>query len=208
MSTSAAVVTALPLEGVRRLSHEKLLSVVPQVREFIAPPAAPVRTVTAEQEAYERGLADGHRRGAEVSAASVAATIARLSASIREIENLRTAFLKRSEQDIVRLSLAIAHRVLQRETSVDPGLLLQLARAAVEKLSTTSLVTIEMHPDDLAAASADTTKSTLGPVELVANPRLTRGACVVQSSAGTIDLCINSQIQEILDTLIRDDAAR
>jgi len=207
MSTSAAVIASVAVETTQPW-HRTAPPAGAIVRDFVMPAATTSRGVTLEQEAYERGRADGHRQATESAAPGVAAMIARLSSAIQEIADLRTGFLKRSEQDVVRLALEVAKRVLQREASSDPSLLLEIARRAVEKVATGRLVTIEMHPDGLAAVTAEARSETEGPIDLVANPRLAPGACVVQSTAGAVDVSIDAQIQELLDTLLRDDAAR
>src|SRR5262245_60533488 len=105
-----------------------------QVRDFVLPEAANSGSASVEREAYDRGFADGRRAGSEATAAAVAARVARLSAAINEISALRSGLIKSSEQDIVRLSLAIARRILGREATSNPALLLGLAHAAAAKL--------------------------------------------------------------------------
>ena len=207
MSTNAAVIVAPPVQAMRRPWLETPPAESTAVRDFVLPDATS-HIATAEQEAYERGHADGHRQATDASAARVAATIGRLSSAIQEISNLRTGFLKRSEGDLVRLALGMAKRVLQREASIDPGLLLEIAKGAVGKVAAARLVTIEMHPDDLAAATAGVPPAIDGPIDLVANPRLTPGTCIVQSAAGAVDVSIDAQVQELLDAVLRDDSSR
>ena len=207
MSTNAAVIVAPPVQAMRRPWIETPPADSAVVRDFVLP-AATSHTAAAEQEAYERGYAEGHHEATDASAAKVAATIGRLSSAIQEISNLRTWFLKQSERDLVRLALEIAKRILQREASIDPGLLLEIAKGAVGKVAAARLVTIEMHPHDLAAATAGVAPAVDGPIDLVANPRLTPGTCIVQSAAGAVDVSIDAQIHELLDALLRDDSSR
>ena len=177
-----------------------------QVRDFVLPAATNAGTVALEREAYDRGYADGHRTGSDTTAAAVAGKVARLSAAINDISSLRTGLLKSTERDIVRLSLAIARRILGREATADPALLLSLAQAAAAKLAGTGVVSIEMHPAEFKAISTGVDQN--GPIHIVENPDLPAGGCIVRSPSGSIDVSIEAQVQEIADALLTDEPSR
>ena len=205
MSISATVVTtpeakSLPATWLRSGTGTA------QVSDFVLPSASDTGPASIEREAYERGFADGHRTGSEVTAGAVAARVARLSAAINEISSLRTGLLRSSEQDVVRLSLAIARRILGREATADPSLLLNLARAASAKLAGTGVISIEMHPTEFAAVSAGLDQN--GPIRVVENADLPAGGCMVCSASGSIDVSIEVQVQEIADALLTDEPSR
>ena len=80
-----------------------------------------------------------------------------------------------------------------------------MARAAARKLGDHSIVTISMHPDDvLAVTSRRNGAFDDGPIRLEESTGLLPGACVVQSSMGTIDVGIDAQIREVLRALLGD----
>ena len=205
MSTSA---TLLAKAGVKTApaSWMRAAAVTAQVCDFVLPDATNTGAASIEREAYDRGFADGHRTASEATAAAVAARVARLTTAINEVCALRTGFLKGSEQDIVRLSLAIAHRILGREATADPALVLSLAHAAAAKLAGTGVVSIELHPEAFAAVSAGMEQN--GPIRLVENPDLPAGGCMVCSSSGSIDVSIEAQVQEIAVALLTDEPSR
>lgn len=205
MSTSATLVAGTEIKAVSA-PWLRSTPATAQVCDFVLPAAANIGSANIEREAYDRGFADGHRTGSEKTAASVAARVARLSAAINEISNLRAGLLKSSEQDIVRLSLAIARRILGREATSDPALLLRLARAAATKLAGTGVVSIEIHPAEFAAISAGLDQN--GPIRVTENPDLPDGGCMVCSPSGSIDVSIEAQVQEIADALLTDEPSR
>lgn len=191
---------------------------LPSVKDAGAPASVPTplvlpsltldRAAAAEQDIYDRGFAAGQRAGAEVERAEARATLARLSAALGELAALRSAVLRRSEHDVVRLGVAIAERVLRREVQGDPAILLVMARAALQTLGEGAVATIELHPADFEVVLAGQSHGPDdGPVRLSSNPHLKPGSCVVQSAFGTIDVGLDAQIKEVLDGLLRDDAA-
>jgi flagellar biosynthesis/type III secretory pathway protein FliH len=207
MSTSAAVLD----EG--RSVVRALLAVDPvevarraQSRQFVLPSISTERTATLEREAHERGFAQGEQAGLEAAQVRAELMLSRLVATIDEIAGLRLTFLRRAERDVANLAVAIAEHVLQREVSADPELLVEMARAAVVKLSATATVTIRMHPDDLVAvSSAHGAASDEGPIRFVADPRVGPGGCLVETPSGFIDAGITAQIREVLRAFHGDE---
>lgn len=205
MSTSATLVEKSEATAARTAWLRSTVA-TSQVRDFVLPAATNAGAAALEREIYDRGYADGHRKGTETTAAAVAGKVARLSAAINDISSLRAGLLKSTERDIVRLSLAIAGRILGREAASDPALLLTLAQTAAAKLAGTGVVSIEMHPAEFKAISAGVDQS--GPIHIVENPDLPAGGCIVRSVSGSIDVSIEAQVQEIADALLTDDPSR
>jgi flagellar assembly protein FliH len=176
-------------------------------RELVLPSVIAQRAAAAEREGYERGFREGERAGQDAAHVRADAALARLAATIDEVASLRSLMFHRSEQDIVRLAIAIAERVLRRETRANPQLIETMARAAARKFGGHSGVTILMNPDDLAALAASRAASPDdGPIRLKADAAIPSGGCLVQSSLGTIDVSLDSQLGELLDSLLADDA--
>src|SRR5262249_42315045 len=86
------------------------------------------------EEAKRTAFAQGEAIGREQAAKQLAPLIEKLARSTDEIVGLRPRLRKQAEQDVVRLSFAIARRILRRELSVDPDALLGLVKAAIEKI--------------------------------------------------------------------------
>ena len=204
MSTSATLVAKIEA-ATAAAAWLRSVPGAAQVRDFVMP-AATSTAASIERDAYDRGFDDGHRTGAEASAAAVSARVARLAAAVNEISSLRTGVLKSTEQDVVRLSLAIARRILGREAAADPALLLSLAQGAASKLAGTGIISIEMHPTEFAAISAGLDQN--GPIRVIENPDLPVGGCIVRSASGSIDVSIDAQVQEVADALLADDPSR
>jgi flagellar assembly protein FliH len=111
-----------------------------------APQDSPDMTAQVEQlrQQCERQVREAHAAGvreAEASAkaraaAEVQGTIEKLAQSIAELSQMRVRLRKQAEADTIKLSLAIAKRVLRRELAVDPDAMRGLLIAALEKLQT------------------------------------------------------------------------
>jgi flagellar assembly protein FliH len=161
-----------------------------------------------ERDAFAKGYAQGERAGAEASAARAEAMLRRLAQTLEELQGLRRDLIRRTERDVASLALAIARRIVQREVTLDHDLLLAMARVALDRLADVATASIRLHPEDYAiamtgrGASAASTKG----VQIVADPMVGRGGCVVQSEFGSIDVGVAAQVDELSQALFGDDA--
>ncbi len=160
-----------------------------------------------EREAFTKGYAQGERAGAEAAAARAEAMLRRLAHTLDELQALRTDLIRRTEREVVELSLAIARRILQREVSLDHELLLAMARVALDRLADVATASIRLHPDDYAAALGARGSAAVPShgVQIVADPGVRRGGCVVQSEFGSVDVGIATQIDELTHALLGAD---
>jgi len=161
-----------------------------------------------EHEAFSKGYAQGERAGAEASAARAEAMLGRLARTLDDLQSLRQDLIRRTEREVVELSLAIARKVLQREVSLDQDLLLAMARVALDRLGDMATASIRLHPDDYTGVLLGRGPSPVAThgVQIVADAAVRRGGCVVQSEFGSIDIGVATQIDELTTALFGDEA--
>ena len=157
----------------------------------------------AERDGFAKGYAEGERAGAEVGAQRAEAMLRRLTHTIEELSALRNELIRGTEQQVVRLAMAIARRILDRELTVDRGLLIAMARVALDRLSDRSSATIRLHPDDHAAIVARRDSAEASEhVQIVADPVVGRGGCLVRSDFGLMEVGLDAQFGELARTLL------
>lgn len=170
-------------------------------------PQAPASDPVAERNAFLEGYAQGERAGADAAAKRSDATLRKLSTTIEELGQLRTDIIQRTERQMVQLALSIARRIVQREISLDRSLLVAMARVAVERLGGHASATIRLHPDDYAAIVAGLSAESETPhVQVVADPAVQRGGCLVDSDFGFMDVSPDAQFDELARRLLEDPA--
>lgn len=178
------------------------------VFEESAPAPAAVDSAAIEREAFTKGYAQGERAGNEAAAARGEVMLRRLAQTLDELQSLRGDLVRRTEREVVELALAMARKVLQREVSLDRELMLAMARVALDRLADAATASIRLHPEDYAmtvAARGSTTVSSHG-VQIVADPAVGRGGCVVQSEFGSVDVGITAQLDELTHALLGESA--
>ena len=152
--------------------------------------AAPEERSAAE--AYQRGVKDGEAAASE----QVRGKVEQLARSIEQLALHRAKIQREAEPELVKLSLAIARRILRRELSVDPESLLGLLKAGLEKIESSETHRVRVHPEH-AKVLAKLLAGAARPVDIVADPGLAVGAVIFETSRGSLDAGLETQLKEI-----------
>lgn len=218
-----ATLASLPFEEAGALPGEARTDVTRRVEDGETPGspdagAAPglepeselqARAAAIEREAFAQGYAAGERSGAEAGAQRAEALVRRLSASLDDLANVRRDIALQAEHDLVRLALAVARRIVQREIQLDHQLVAALAHVALERLDAgRGPALVKMHPEDIERVGAGTRAEwERSAIRLLPDASIPRGGCVVEAPHGKVDATLDSQFAEIAHALLGDDHA-
>jgi flagellar assembly protein FliH len=114
-----------------------------------------------------------------------------------EFAKERTRYFAAVESQVVKLALAIAARVLQREARMDPLLLAGAVRVALEKVDEESETRLRVPMNEAELWSEEFEAAGDGAVRVVGDEGMARGECVLETSVGTVDLGVEAQLGEI-----------
>jgi flagellar assembly protein FliH len=161
-----------------------------------------------ERDAFAKGYAQGEQAGSDAASQRGEAMLYRLTQTLEELTQVRAQMIQQTERQLVQLALAVARRVVHREVTLDPDLLIAMARVALDRLGETAHVKVRLHPGDYEAAGAERVAQLAGSnVMILADVHLSRGACRVESDMGMLDVGVDAQLQEIARALLGDDDA-
>lgn len=150
---------------------------------------------SARVEARDEGRSDERRERAD----HIEEIAQRWTAALTEFAAERDRYLAQVEQEVVRLSLAIAERILHREAQMDPLLLAGAVRVALGQLADTSevrLIVPALEQELWSEMLRLMPNLALRP-ELVTDSALSLGECRIETHVGSIDLGVRSQVAEI-----------
>jgi len=114
-----------------------------------------------------------------------------------EFSKARAGYFANVEGEVVRLSLAIAARVLHREAKLDPLLLSAVVRLALEKVAEDSGAVLHVPVNDADAWRAMFAAQSLSAVKVIAEERMTDTECFLETSIGRVELGVVAQLEEI-----------
>ena len=160
-----------------------------------------------QQDAHAAGRIQGRAEGQGPADAE----IQRALGMVAQVEQLRIQSAKQSESDIVELALAMARKVIHREASLDPDIVVVQVREIISSIVEKGLIRVLVHPGDVeylltfrqSFVGADGT-----PVQLSIEPDETihPGGCIIESSQYFINATIEKQLEAIWQEMITSDA--
>lgn len=208
----------------RRQCDEQLQQARQEAEQIRA--QAQSETEQIRRKAHDEGRAEGLREGL----ANAAADIERKASEIADglaLEKLQTTFpaiqaaatamvherdrwLSQWEGAAVGLAIAIAEKILHRQLELSPDIAIELMRQTLDVAAGSSQLKLRMHPEDvkLLGPHADDVvraASRCGDVEVVDDPSIARGGCVIETQHGTIDAQIETQLDRIMSELVEQN---
>ncbi len=151
------------------------------------------QTARAERNAFAQG--EQHGRGQ--AKAEIQPVMDRMNASIQEVLDMRPQLRRAAEQDLVRLALAIARRILHRELHVDPAALSGLVRFAFDRIGRAEKYHIRVHPNMAEAVEQSVPRRHDASIQVEADPACALGTLIIRTGGGTIDASVENQLDEI-----------
>ena len=203
-----------PFDWQHRKAPVRNLSPVERTAGDTPPPvfdaaASQQHLAALERDAFAKGFAQGEKAGLEAAAKRGDAMLRRLTQTLDEMTTLRAQMIRDTEQQMVSLALAVARRVIHREVSLDRDLLIAIARVALDRLGEDAKISVHLNPDDYAATEAARTREWEGTqVSVVADARVPRGGCRIESDFGALDAGIEAQIRELAHALLGDEGSK
>lgn len=156
----------------------------------------------ADEAATEERVQDAHAAGfAEARAEFEAKMVESLDIERTAIAMACASFGKARERyfgeieaEVVKLALAIAARVLQREVKMDPTLLAGVVRVALSKLSDLQGAVLRVSTDE--AEMWRRAMKSVG-IQVEENPRMPAGEVQLHTPGGVAELGIEAQLVEV-----------
>lgn len=226
---------ALDLGDLRRQGEMVVAAAQRQASDVLARAAEERKRLIADAsrlgrtEGLTEGLAEGHRLGAEQGRTAALAENAELlrrieagwSAALADFEARRTAMVADARRDLVRLAVLLAERITKRAIATDPSIVTTQLESVLTMVLRPTRLLVRVHPDDKALVAQAlpglmSRFTTAQHIELIAEPTLDRGSCVVRLAdsqggsgmgiGGELDASIGTQLQRIAEALLPDAA--
>lgn len=119
-----------------------------------------------------------------------------------EINDERERFFREAEPELLKLAFAIAEKIVGREVSERPEIVLELIRRSLKRIKDKSELRIRVNPEDLQLvreARAELLGAVDGveKIEVADDRRVGRGGCVIESPNGILDARLGTQLREL-----------
>lgn len=136
----------------------------------------------------------------------LATVIPALRQTVQNIQEAKHSWLKHWESAAVRVSGAIAEKIVRREVEQHPEITLALVREALELAAGSSQMRIKLNPEDLKALRDQVSLviqeiAPMAGAEMIADSEIAPGGCRVETRFGVIDQQFESQLKRIEEEL-------
>ncbi len=148
--------------------------------------------LAAHQQGLREGIAQAEAELGERIAQERQGVVQALEVFVRE----KQKYFAGLEKEVVRLSLAIAERVLHRESCMDPTLLAGAARVALQQVDNESTARLRTAPEEVVMWEGILQREGRS-VMVCGDASLSKGQCLLEAANGTIELGVRSQLAEI-----------
>lgn len=177
------------------------------------PEAPPV--MIPEEEALRRiqqAHADGMKKGRQQAEEDLAKVSEAMAQALLATGAVRGRLMHEAEEDLLKLSVMIARKVMMRELSSDPGLIASLVHGAIELAADEGEIVVRLNPEEYQVVAYSPQFQALTrdrkKIVLREDPALGPAACVVETVRGNIDAGFDAQLEEIMRRLSEERNAR
>lgn len=203
-------------------TFEKNLKLLEEQRGFLESETFEKARKEGGKRGFEEGLAKGLECSAQKAEKELSARIAQgveekikgergaallpLHKLIEEMRGVRQALLKHWEENIMQIAAAIAFQTILREPEIMHDVPLDLLREALELAMNCATLKIRMNPDDVNDLKEQIhiileETGNLAKTEIMPDPKITRGGCLVETSLGIVDERLESRLERIVAEL-------
>lgn len=159
----------------------------------------------SQQEEFQREIEETRRSAMEIVRAECREEIEREIATEREriarvmiqFGRERANYFASAEAEVIKLSLAIAARVLHREVRLDPLLLKGVVRVALERVEEDSAVVLRVPESAVERWRQELADGRDLMPKILGDCQLSDGDCVLESSVGNANLGVSAQLEEV-----------
>ena len=165
--------------------------------------AAEEQGETLRAEAMEVGLAEGHALARQEAQELLDTAQAQSRAALEQTEQERLLYLEQNRQDILRLSLDMAERILKYELDSNHEAYLSILDHAMNQIKVEGRVTVHVnaaefvsHFDSREKAKLTTENGTVS-VDVVVDPAVEPGACLIETESGILEAGADVQLEQM-----------
>lgn len=165
-------------------------------------------TEAARQLGYEEGFRQGSEQAERQLRAQWEQDLREAAQIVRQAYAAKESIIAEAELFLVDLSCKIAEKVIARKIEETPELTIEMIARALARRKEQGVITLCVAPSQFAfvRASRDELATAIdaqAKLEIVPDPTVAEGGCVVRSSFGSVDARIDTQLAAIRQELLR-----
>ncbi len=118
-----------------------------------------------------------------------------IASAIREFQKQRSEYYVKVEAELVQLALAIAKKILHRESQIDRMVVAGLVKVMLERMNHGTNVVVRVHPEEVDNWRHDLRN--LEGLQVVEDSTLQPSDCLLETELGIANLGLDAQLKEV-----------
>lgn len=169
-----------------------------------------VRLKEAEKESYNSGYKEGKLELEKFYKDRIEKILTIFTTIIDETKTNLNSIYKKEEQNLLELSIAIAHKVVQTQIELDNSVVLRIISRALALINEKRKLVIKVNQAEWSFVKENFSTlniSTQIPedIEIEGSDSITPGSCKIEYLTGSVDADINTQFAELKRKLLTKD---
>jgi len=167
---------------------------------------AQAKTVLLEQEAYEKGFAQGEKDGFEIGEKKACKWIENIEKLFIELGHLKNEIIKQSEKEILGIIFSVTEKIVHHQMGSADGALSETIFRAINLAVDKSKIVFSVNPEDYDFVEKLKPELFVKIKEMksmivTSDPSVSRGGCLLETSCGDVNASVESQLEKIQQCL-------
>lgn len=163
----------------------------------------------ARNEGYQAGYQQGYTDGQAKLYQDIASELRKLDSLAASAFSVKKEIISSSEEEILKLSVAIAEKIIRHELELNPEIVVNIIKSAINELKDREEVKIIVNPSfaNLLMNQSEELKETvngLKNLKILEDKSIPADGVIIESGESRIDARLDSQISEIMRVLISE----
>ena len=159
-----------------------------------------------EQEAYEKGFAQGERDGLELGEKKAAKFVEKIENLFMESIPLKDEIIKQHEKEILDLIFAVAGKIVHHQIEFDKSTVKDTIISALKLSVQKSKIVIRVNPKDYdfvekLRPDLFTKFNEVKSIIISSDQSISRGGCFLETPGGDVDARVEAQLEKIRQSL-------
>jgi len=161
-----------------------------------------------EEKAYAKGFARGEKAGIESGNEKIESVVNRINKGLSELRKIRQDISLETEQEIVKLAMAIARKIVCNEIRINKNAVVNVVKEAVKKVDGSERVKVKLSIKDFQFINNEKPAiidkiTNIENVGFEMDESISDGGCIIETESGDIDARIEKQFQAVEEAFER-----
>ena len=162
----------------------------------------------SQNRGYQDGYQIGIEKGKEEIVQNGIAIIEKIEKIHEDMLDQKAAIFEENEEELIELSFQLAQKIVKKEIKCDKDIIRKNLTEALKKVPISKNLTIIVNWEDLEYIKEIKNQlfaeiHGVEKIDILENKNIERGGCVLETSMGTIDATINSQLEIVYEKLMQ-----